>query len=57
LFFYDILIYSRNLKKHLEHLQVVLELLRSNKLVAKESKCVFDDDKIEYLGHVISKVL
>jgi len=26
-----------------------------NKQVAKESKCAIDNDRIEYLGHVISK--
>jgi hypothetical protein len=54
-FFYDILIYNRSFKEHLEHLQVLLELLRSKKLVTKESKSVFDNDRIEYLGHIISK--
>ena len=49
------MIYNKNFKKHLEHLQVVLKLFRLNNLVAKESKCVFSNDKIEYLGHVISK--
>lgn len=39
----------------MKHLQVVFAILRTHKLVAKESKCVFGDDKVEYLGHVISK--
>ena len=36
----DILIYpSRNMEEHKEHVRQVLELLRQNKLYAKESKC------------------
>jgi len=54
-FFDDILIYSKSYTEHMEHLQVVFAILRTHKLVAKESKCVFGDDKVEYLGHVISK--
>ena len=54
-FFDDILIYSKSYIEHMEHLQVVFAILRTHKLVAKESKCVFGDDKVEYLGHVISK--
>ena len=54
-FFDDILIYSHSHKQHQAHLQIVFELLRSNKLVANESKCVFCDDRVEYLGHIISK--
>jgi len=53
--FDNILIYSKSHKKRLEHLHVVLTLLRTNKLMANESKCVFDNDKVEYLSHVISK--
>lgn len=53
-FFDDILIYSAQWESHLEHLTTVLELLRSHKLVAKTSKCLFGQTTIEYLGHVIS---
>lgn len=33
---------------------MVLQLLRDHQLVAKESKCLFGQDQIDYLGHVIS---
>jgi hypothetical protein len=33
----------------------VLTLLHQNKLYAKASKCSFVQDRIEYLGHIISK--
>ena len=55
IFFYDILVYNKFYTKLMEHLQVVFVILRTHKLVAKESKCVFSDDKVEYLGHVLSK--
>jgi hypothetical protein len=51
----DILIYSRNEQEHEEHLRIVLQILREQKLYAKFSKCDFYKDKIQYLGHVISK--
>lgn len=50
----DILIYSKNKKEHKEHVRQVLELLRKNKLYAKSSKCEFFQDKISFLGHVVS---
>nr|GEY09422.1 reverse transcriptase [Tanacetum cinerariifolium] len=37
----DILIYSKNEKEHKEHLKVILELLKKEKLYAKFSKCKF----------------
>jgi len=37
-FFYDILIYSKNLTKHLDHLRNVLHVLRSEKLNANLKK-------------------
>jgi hypothetical protein len=50
----DILIYSRMTEEHDEHLSLVLQCLRENKLYGKLSKCSFYQSKIHYLGHVIS---
>ncbi|XP_057790989.1 uncharacterized protein LOC131008107 [Salvia miltiorrhiza] len=50
----DILIYSRSEQEHDEHLQTVLEKLRSEKLYAKFSKCEFWLKEVNFLGHVIS---
>lgn len=53
-FFDDILVFSKDLKEHLEHLEIVLALLREHTLFAKLSKCAFAVPQVEYLGHVIS---
>ena len=50
----DILVYSKDLIEYVKHLRVVLEILRSNKLFAKKSKCYFRVEQVEYLGHLIS---
>lgn len=53
--FDDILIYSKSMGEHLQHLSMVLEILKAHKLFANESKCVFDSYEVEYLGHLISR--
>ncbi|XP_050387420.1 uncharacterized protein LOC126803710 [Argentina anserina] len=53
-FFDDILIYSKDLESHMQHLEMVFRILHDNKLKLKESKCVFAQHKVQYLGHVIS---
>ncbi|GKC71484.1 putative reverse transcriptase domain-containing protein [Tanacetum coccineum] len=53
IFIDDILIYSKNKKKHEEHLKPFLELLKKEKLYAKFSKCEFWIPKVQFLGHVI----
>ncbi|GKA82379.1 reverse transcriptase [Tanacetum coccineum] len=53
-FFDDILIYSKSLESHLEHLKQVLTVMESNYLFAKRSKCVFAATSVEYLSHIIS---
>ncbi|GJR01267.1 putative reverse transcriptase domain-containing protein [Tanacetum coccineum] len=49
----DILIYSRNEEEHVNHLRIILELLRKEKLYAKFSKCDFWICMVQFLGHLI----
>ncbi|KAL4018090.1 hypothetical protein IC575_021680 [Cucumis melo] len=51
----DILIYSKTEVEHEEHLSMVLQTLRDNKLYAKFSKCEFWLKQVSFLGHVVSK--
>ena len=53
-FFDDILIYSKSLAEHKQHLSLVFQTLRNHELKAKLSKCTFGQYKVDYLGHVIS---
>nr|GEY80165.1 hypothetical protein [Tanacetum cinerariifolium] len=48
----DILIYSKTREKHVEHLRLVLELLKKDKLYAKFSKCEFWLREVQFLWHV-----
>ena len=50
----DILIYSRTREEHVDHLRVVLEVLREHQLYGKLSKCEFWLEEVQFLGHVIS---
>nr|GEV36050.1 retrotransposon protein, putative, Ty3-gypsy subclass [Tanacetum cinerariifolium] len=49
----DILIYSGNKEEHENHLRIILELLRKEKLYAKFSKCDFWISVAQFLGHII----
>uniref|UniRef100_A0A388K243 Reverse transcriptase domain-containing protein n=1 Tax=Chara braunii TaxID=69332 RepID=A0A388K243_CHABU len=46
----DILVYSRSLDEHVEHLRTVLERLRQAKYKANRDKCEFAQQELEYLG-------
>ncbi|GJT71915.1 putative reverse transcriptase domain-containing protein [Tanacetum coccineum] len=50
----DILIYSKTQEEHVEHLRLVLGLLRKEKLYAKFSKYEFWLREVQFLGHVIN---
>uniref|UniRef100_A0A0A9D1W1 Reverse transcriptase domain-containing protein n=1 Tax=Arundo donax TaxID=35708 RepID=A0A0A9D1W1_ARUDO len=50
----DILVYSKTLEEHLQHLQAVFDILAANQFYVKASKCSFAQQKLEYLGHIIS---
>ncbi|CAA0810269.1 Uncharacterized mitochondrial protein AtMg00860, partial [Striga hermonthica] len=50
----DILVYSRDIDQHKEHLRIVLETLRREKLYAKFSKCEFWLNRVAFLGHIVT---
>ena len=51
----DILIYTKDEGQgHVEAVQWVLDLLRKNGLFANLKKCRFHQDKIRFLGYVVS---
>ncbi|GKE15180.1 reverse transcriptase domain-containing protein, partial [Tanacetum coccineum] len=49
----DILIYSRNKEEYADHLRIILELLKKEKLYAKFSKCDFWISTVQFLRHVV----
>nr|GEU46830.1 putative reverse transcriptase domain-containing protein [Tanacetum cinerariifolium] len=49
----NIFIYSRNKEEHTNHLRIILDLLKKEKLYAKFSKCDFWINIVQFLGHVI----
>nr|GEV42685.1 putative reverse transcriptase domain-containing protein [Tanacetum cinerariifolium] len=48
-----ILIYSYNKEEHADHLRIILELLKKEKLYSKFSKCDFWISIVQFLRHVI----
>ncbi|KAL0186579.1 hypothetical protein M9458_018249, partial [Cirrhinus mrigala] len=50
----DILIYSSSYSEHVQHVRAVLRRLISHQLYAKEEKCAFHQDKVSFLGYIIS---
>ena len=53
-YFDDILIYSKKLDDHVVHLNSVLDVLRKEKLFANLKKCTFCNDKLVFLGFIMS---
>ncbi|XP_027155584.1 uncharacterized protein LOC113755923 [Coffea eugenioides] len=53
-YFDDILVYSRDLNEHMEHLRAVLNALRQASLFANLKKCSFCTNQLVFLGYVIS---
>ena len=53
-FFDDILVYSDSLASHITHLRTIFQALVQGQFYLKETKCLFAQRKLEYLGHVVS---
>lgn len=50
----DVIVYSRNMEEHQEHLRLVLEKCQKAGLRLKFKKCSFGANVVNYLGHTIS---
>ena len=50
----DILIYSRTLEEHIEHVRKILKKLLEHGLYVKLEKCQFHVQEIEFLGYILS---
>lgn len=55
-FFDDILVYSPSWQSHLQHVEIVFQILSQNVLFVKLSKCSFGLSEVEYLGYIVSGV-
>ena len=51
----DLLVFSRTLDQHLQHLKTVIDKLSEVGLKLKPTKCRFAQKELEYLGHVVSR--
>ena len=54
-YFDDILVYSKSLDEHIEHLRCVLAVLRKEKQYANLKTCSFCLDKVVFLGYLVSE--
>ena len=50
----DILVYSKSIAKHAEHLRLIFERLRKQQLFAKASKCTLHVSEVEFMDQWIT---
>lgn len=53
-FINNILVYSKSDEDHVEHLRIVLQVLKEKKLYVKLTNCQFWLREVSFMGHVIS---
>ncbi|GJT63323.1 putative nucleotidyltransferase, ribonuclease H [Tanacetum coccineum] len=53
-YFDDILVFSKSLESHLQHLRDIFLILREQKLFANRRKCHFLTTKVIFLGYLVS---
>jgi len=51
----DILVYSKTRGEHANHLRIVLKTPEEHKQYAKLTKCEFWLEKVQFLGHIVTK--
>ena len=53
MYFDDVLVYSVDVVTHLEHLRMLIEVLRRNRLHINLKKCSFLQSNIKFLGFIV----
>ncbi|KAM9982001.1 hypothetical protein ACTFIY_004301 [Dictyostelium cf. discoideum] len=53
-FYDDILAHSANIDQHIDHLRVIFQKMKENKLLANLNKCQFTQNQVKFLGHIIN---
>ena len=53
-YFDDILIYSKTMEEHFEHLSAVFDALRAARLFGNVDKCIFCTQRVSFLGYVVT---
>ena len=51
----DVIVYSKDFNDHLSHLDSVLQRLKNAGLKVSAKKCNFFQDKVTFLGHIVSQ--
>ena len=49
----DILVFSRSIEEHVQHVRQVIQRLLENRLFIKAEKCIFHAPSVEFLGFVV----
>jgi hypothetical protein len=53
-YFDDILIYSKSMDEHVDHMRAVFNALRDARLFGNLEKCTFCIDRVSFLGYVVT---
>ena len=53
----DIIIFSNSVEEHLVHVSKVLDMLQRAGMTLKLKKCFFLEERVDYLGHIVSPCL